>query len=97
MRPYPAQAAGDSPFSSPSGAALPGALAQLVTTGATGLLALPAVALALASALWPWCGALALVAGAGLGALVVREGVRRGGALLDRRGPELLAAVRRDR
>ncbi|WP_298993028.1 hypothetical protein [uncultured Pseudokineococcus sp.] len=97
VRPYPAQAAGDSPFSSPSGAALPGALAQLVTTGATGLLALPAVALALASALWPWCGALALVAGAGLGTLVVREGVRRGGALLDRRGPELLAAVRRDR
>lgn len=97
MRPYPAQAAGDSPFSQPSGAAIPGALAQLLTTAATGVLALPAVVLALASALWPWCGALALAVGAGLGALVLREGVRRGGALLDRRAPELLAAVRRDR
>lgn len=97
VRPYPAQAAGDSPFSQPSGAAIPGALAQLLTTAATGVLALPAVVLALASALWPWCGALALAVGAGLGALVLREGVRRGGALLDRRAPELLAAVRRDR
>jgi len=97
VRPYPAQAAGESPFSQPSGAALPGALAQGLTLLATVLLALPAVVLGVLAAPWPWLGPAALAAGAGLGALELRAGVRRGGALLDRRGPELLAAVRRDR
>ncbi|WP_299033556.1 hypothetical protein [uncultured Pseudokineococcus sp.] len=97
VRPYPAQAAGESPFSQPSGAALPGSVAQLLTFLLTGLLALPAVLLGALTPLQPWLGPLALAAGAGLGVLALREGVRRGGALLDHRAPELLAAVRRDR
>ena len=97
VRPYPAQAAGESPFSQPSGAAVPGALAQLLTFLATVLLALPTLVLGALAGPWPALGPVALAAGAGLGALELREGVRRGGALLDRRGPELLAAVRRDR
>jgi hypothetical protein len=40
---------------------------------------------------------VALALALGGGAVQVVAGVRAGGALVDRRGPELLAAVRRDR
>ncbi|MEJ5944875.1 hypothetical protein WDZ17_06145 [Pseudokineococcus basanitobsidens] len=97
VRPYPVQAAGENPFSQPSGAAVPAFVAQTLCLLATALLALPAVvAGVLAAVLAPALGPLALLAAVVLGALELREGVRRGGALVDRRGPELLAAVRRD-
>ncbi|MEJ5915023.1 hypothetical protein [Pseudokineococcus sp. 1T1Z-3] len=98
VRPYPVQQPGENPFSQPPGAALPGALAQLLSLLATLVLALPAVGVGvLAAGALPVLGLPALVVAVGLGLLELRAGVRRGGALLDRRGPELLAAVRRDR
>ncbi len=98
VRPYPAQAADESPFGSPSGAALPGALAQSLVLLGTGVLALPALVAALLGVVWqPAAAVVALVLALGVGAVQVVAGVRAGGALVDRRGPELLAAVRRDR
>lgn len=98
VRPYPAQAADESPFGSPSGAALPGALAQSLVLLGTGVLALPALVAALLGVVWqPAAAVVALALALGGGAVQVVAGVRAGGALVDRRGPELLAAVRRDR
>lgn len=98
VRPYPVQAAGENPFSQPSGAAVPAAVAQALCSSATVLLALPALVLGLLGALWlPWLGWVALAVAVVLGGVELQVGVVQGGRLLDRRAPELLAAVRRDR
>ena len=96
LAPYPVAAPGTNPFSTPRGAATATLLAQSATTVLTTVLALPALAAALASVFWePWAGLAALPLGLGLGALWTWLGVTRGGALLDRRLPEVLAAVSR--
>ncbi|WP_432498768.1 transporter [Kineococcus gypseus] len=94
--PYPVAAPGGNPFSTPRGAATATVLVQLATTAATTVLALPAlVALVLALTWTPWAGAAGLVVGLALGGLWTWLGVTRGGALLDRRAPEVLAVVSR--
>ena len=40
-----------------------------------------------------WAGILALVAGLGLGVIILKVGIDRGGRLLERRWPEALQAV----
>lgn len=65
---------------------------SLTTTGAV-VASLPALALAIGSYWLPWLGWLALLVGVAGGAFALRYGMRRGGRLLDRRWPEVLAAV----
>ncbi|WP_432487475.1 hypothetical protein [Kineococcus sp. SYSU DK018] len=96
LAPYPVAPPGGNPFSSPRGAATATLLAQFVTTLAVTVLALPALAALVVALLWePRVGWIGLVAGAGLGVLWLRLGIARGGALLDRRAPEVLAVAGR--
>ena len=96
LTPYPAPAPGANPFQTPRGAAAATVAAQLVTTAITTALALPALALGLVAFLGPaWAGWLALLVGAVTGPLWVWLGVTRGGAVLDRRAPEVLSTVSR--
>ncbi|MBW4033246.1 MAG: hypothetical protein HIU88_11385 [Acidobacteria bacterium] len=92
--PYPAPRPGDGPFTYPqaSGGAAGGA-AQGASFLLTVLVASPAIA---ATVIWvlgvagPW-PLVALVAGVVSGGLALVIGVRAGGRIFDRRGPELLA------
>jgi ABC-2 type transport system permease protein len=94
LAPYPAPAPGANPFQSPRGAGAAAVLAQLATSALTSALALPALVPAVAALLGPaWAGWIALVVGAGLAGLWTWLGITRGGAVLDRRGPEVLARV----
>ncbi len=91
---WPAPAPGDNPFQRGSSGGLP----ALASTGSvllgTSLAGLPALVLVLVGALWrPWVGWLALPVGVVTGLLVLRLGQVRGGRLLDRRWPEVLASV----
>ncbi len=93
---YPMPEAGSNPFRANSGASGRALVGQLATTGVTGAAATPSIALTVTAALvddrYAW---LALVVGAGLGAAALAAGVVLGGRVVDARGPELLAAVRR--
>ena len=85
-----------SPFgagSSGGAQALLGAAVMLATTVTVGA---PALGTAIAAAWLPWLGWVSLVLGLGVGALAVWLGVRIGGRALDRRWPEMLAAVSRE-
>ena len=94
--PYPVAPPGGNPFSTPRGAGAATVLVQLATTAATTVLALPVlVPVVLAVLGRTQLGWAALVAGLVLGPLWVLLGVRLGGAVVDRRGPELLAVVSR--
>ncbi|GAB7191869.1 transporter [Kineococcus sp. NUM-3379] len=96
LAPYPVSAPGASPFATPRGAAVATLVAQSITTALVTLLALPSAVLAvLAVTTGAWLGWLGLLAALVLSPVWLRLGVRRGGALVDRRGPELLAAVSR--
>jgi ABC-2 type transport system permease protein len=64
-----------------------------VTSAASLVLAAPAVALVIASFWVGWLSWLGLVVGVAIGALVLWQGVVRGGAVLDRRWPEVLSEV----
>ena len=91
---WPAPPPGDNPFSRGGSGGLP----ALASTGSvllgTSLAGLPALVLVLLGALWrPWAGWLALPVGVVTGLLVLRLGLVRGGRLLDRRWPEVLASV----
>ncbi|MCR8670209.1 hypothetical protein [Agrococcus sp. HG114] len=62
-----------------------------------GTVGLPCIALAV-SALWiPWLGWLSLATGLLVGGLAAWFGIRVGGATLDRRGPEVLAHIAKER
>lgn len=93
--PYPAPPPGASPLSTKSGGAMLSMVAQLVSMLAVGILVLPAFATLLLVVLvdpaWGW---LTLVVGAasGMGWLVL--GVRRGGALYERRSVAVLTSIR---
>ncbi|GAA0295593.1 hypothetical protein [Kineococcus aurantiacus] len=92
--PYPAPAPGSNPFQTPKGASAATVLAQFGTSAATTVLALPALVPAVVALFGPaWAGWTALPLG--LAAVVAYPwvGVVQGGAVLDRRGPEVLARV----
>ena len=94
--PYWAPAPGENPNSTPPGAGGQMFVSQLVASAATALVAAPlAVPFALA-----WLGSagaswFTLVAGMAAGVLFTLIGVLVGGRALDRRGPELLARIRK--
>jgi ABC-2 type transport system permease protein len=95
----PVPAAGESPFKSPPGANVTSALGLYASWAIVFVLALPelvlgVVALVQGSVL---LGLLTLVVGVALGAVLMVVGIRRGGRLLDARGPELLTRLRRAR
>ena len=94
LTPYPAPPPGANPFQSPRGAGAAAVLAQFATSGLTTALALPALVPAVVAVLGPaWVGWIALVVGTALAGLWTWLGIDRGGAVLDRRGPEVLARV----
>lgn len=95
--PYPVPGPGESPFSAPPGAAGITLGAQTVASVGTALLAGPVLLLGWlalqgsAWAVWP-----TLAAGIMLGGVLAELGIRVGGRLFDRRGPELLSALSRN-
>jgi ABC-2 type transport system permease protein len=94
--PYPVPESGESPFASPPGAAGVTLLAQSVASVGTAVIAAPALVLA-----WfGWQGQLwavwaTAVVGVVLGVAAALVGIRVGSRIFERRGPELLAALRR--
>ncbi len=92
---FPVPAPGDNPFRARPGGGFSLVLTTWGTWGALAVLASPelvlaAVGAATGSALLEW---LALAVGLLLGCALLVVGVRWGGAILDRRGPELLAQL----
>lgn len=96
--PYPATRPGDAPFQQPF---VPGSSGSSVQAGSlvlTLLVAAPALGALVLGVLGfdgPWF-AIALVAGLGLGLIVFAAGIRAGGAVFDRRAPELLEFTARN-
>ncbi|GAB3618042.1 hypothetical protein GCM10027416_25990 [Okibacterium endophyticum] len=93
---FPVPEAGDNPFKSQPGAALPSTIATFATWGVVAVLVLPELVLAIVGFVTgaQLLGWLSLVAGIVLGLLFLVLGVRIGGRIVDRRGPELLAQLR---
>jgi ABC-2 type transport system permease protein len=95
----PVPAAGESPFKTPPGSTFTSQLgmyaAWLIVFG----LAIPELALGIAAITLGnlVLGVAALVVGVIAGSIVMVVGIRQGGALLERRGPELLASLMRAR
>jgi ABC-2 type transport system permease protein len=90
---WPAPPPGANPFQKGTSGGLPSLAAFGVTSAASLVLAAPAVALVIASFWVGWLSWLGLVVGVAIGALVLWQGVVRGGAVLDRRWPEVLSEV----
>ncbi|MBF0688901.1 MAG: hypothetical protein IR158_14185 [Cellulomonas sp.] len=93
---YPVQQPGENPFGTKQGAGTAAFTSQMVGFMAIGALGTPTALLALfavvqGSAALGWA---ALGVGVLLGALVLVGGVRLGGSVLDRRGPDLLQKMR---
>jgi len=94
LTPYPAPPPGANPFQSPRGAGAAAVLAQLATSGITTALAVPALVPAALAVFGPsWAGWIALPVGLVLCGLWTWLGITQGGAVLDRRSPEVLARV----
>jgi ABC-2 type transport system permease protein len=94
--PYPVPESGESPFASRPGAAGATLLAQTVASIGTTVIAAPVVVLAWLG--WQgqvWAVWASAVLGVALGLVVALLGIRVGARLFERRGPELLAALRR--
>lgn len=92
----PVPRTGRNPFAGSAGAGMTSIIGSYAVTGITGLLTLPALGLGIAAILIGagWLGWLALVVGVVEGVALLIVGVRMGGGLLDRRGPEILARLR---
>lgn len=90
---WPAPPPGSSPFQKGSSGGLPSLAAFSVTSGASLLLAAPTIGLVIGSFWVPGLEWLGLAVGLAIGGLVLWQGVVRGGAQLERRWPEVLAAV----
>ena len=96
LTPYAAPPPGANPFQTPRGAAAATFVAQLASSAAITALALPALAPAVVAVVGPsWVGWTSLAAALVTAPLWTVLGVRHGGAVLDRRLPEVLAAVSR--
>jgi len=95
----PVPAAGESPFKSPPGASFTSQLGMFAAWAIVFVLALPELVLAIVSFATGQIvfGFAALIVGVVLGAVFMVLGIRRGGALIERRGPELLTSLRRAR
>jgi len=95
----PVPAPGDNPFKSRPGAGATLMVQVLVTWTLVVALCLPELVLAILAAVLgqPLLGWAALVVGLLLGAVLLVVGVRVGGRVLDRRGPELLVQLQRQR
>ncbi len=93
---YPVQQPGENPFGTKQGSSAAAFTSQLVGFAAVGALATPTVLLTVLAVVRGSAGLgwLALLVGVVLGAVVLVAGVRVGGSLLDRRGPELLQRMR---
>lgn len=91
--PYPAVKPGDSPFQQPQSSGTVSALVQTATMLGSLLITLPAIAFGVLGVFddpqWHFAS---LVAGTVLGILVLALGILVGGRVVDRRGPEILAA-----
>ncbi|CAN5150738.1 hypothetical protein BH09ACT5_BH09ACT5_07810 [soil metagenome] len=92
-------APGDSPFKARPGGGFSLMLSTFASWAVLGVLALPEIALALfgfatGQTLFGW---LSIIVGTGLGAGLLVAGVRGGGRILDRRGPELLAQLHKQK
>ncbi len=95
----PVPRAGTNPFAGSAGAGFSSIAASYAVTGATLAASAPEIVLgviALVSGSIP-LGIAALVVGSTLGLVVAGVGIRIGGGILDRRAPELLARLRRQR
>jgi ABC-2 type transport system permease protein len=89
----PAPAAGGNPFASSGGAGIGALVALAVNALVTGLLLVPVVGLSIGSI---WVDGLrwaALAVGVATGVIALVAGLNYGGRLLERRWPEVLAAV----
>jgi ABC-2 type transport system permease protein len=94
--PYPVPEAGSNPFRGTSGGGARAALAQGAVLSATSALSAPAIAcLVVAAVWWPPAAWIALPLGPAIGAAALWVGVAAGGRVMDGRGPEILASVRR--
>lgn len=95
----PVPAAGESPFKTPPGSSFGSQLAMFAAWAIVFGLALPELVLGTVAAATGnlVLGVVALVVGVVLGAVLMVAGIRTGGRLLDRRGPELLASLRKAR
>ena len=96
---FPVPAPGDSPFKARPGGGTSLMISTFVTWTALGIAVIPELALAIVSfatgdLLWGW---LSILVGAALGSVLLVIGVRVGGGILDRRGPELLAQLQRQK
>lgn len=90
--PYPATRPGDAPFQQPQVQGASGSSVQAGSLLLVLLVAAPSIAATVFALLgvegpWTW---IALATGLGLGAIVLVVGIRAGGAIFDRRAPELL-------
>lgn len=90
---WPAPPPGSSPFQKGNSGGLPALLSFLVSSGLSIGLGLPLIALVIGSFWVGWLAALALVVGIVGGLVVLRYGIRLGGRTLERRWPEVMAAV----
>ncbi|OIH96841.1 MULTISPECIES: hypothetical protein [unclassified Curtobacterium] len=98
LMPYPTVRPGDHPFQQPQAAGVAATVAQATMVIAIVVCTVPAAvlaALALTQGSEPW-SMLTLGVGIGVGVVVLAIGVAAGGALFDRRGPDLLAAAQRN-
>ncbi|MEZ0163384.1 hypothetical protein AB2L27_01245 [Kineococcus sp. LSe6-4] len=92
--PYPAPAPGANPFQTPKGAAAATVGVQFGTSAATTVIALPTLVPAVVALVGPaWAGWIALPVGLVTAVVATWAGIVHGGAVLDRRGPEVLARV----
>ncbi|MFD1713943.1 transporter [Amnibacterium flavum] len=95
----PVPAAGESPFKTPPGSSFTSQISMLATWAVVFALSIPELVLGAISLIGGQMifGVAALVVGVVLGSVLMVVGIRAGGALLDRRGPELLTSLRRAR
>jgi ABC-2 type transport system permease protein len=90
---WPAPPPGANPFQRGNSGGLPALLSVFVTMFGTFILGLPTIALLVWSFFTPWVGYLTIPVGLLCGLVVLRLGVTQGGRRLDRRWPEVMAAV----
>lgn len=90
---WPAPPPGANPFQKGNSGGLPSLAAFGVTSLVSLVLTLPTIGLVIASFWNGWLAWLGLVLGLMIGPIVLWQGVVRGGRMLDRRWPEVLAAV----